>query len=474
MDIIEGIFGKVNDDILTPVLIVVLLGLGLWFTIKTRFVQFRYLPEMFRILFDKRTMSSKGKKGTSSFQAFAISAASRVGTGNLAGVASAVAMGGPGAIFWMWLIALLGAASGFVESTLAQVYKVPEKNQYRGGPAYYMEKGLNKRWLGIVFAVTITFTYGLVFNSVQSNTISLAFSGEFAFDRKIVAAVLVILTAFVIFGGLKSIANVTQIIVPVMAILYLFIAVFILIMNITAVPDMISLIFANAFGIREVAGGGFGAAIMMGVKRGLFSNEAGMGSAPNAAATAEVSHPAKQGLIQALGVFFDTILICSATGFIIISAGGYAGSDADGIQLTQNAIAYHVGDWASVFIAVAIFLFAYSSILGNYYYGENNIGYIKDSPVGLFVYRIAVLAMVVFGALATFDLVWTLADLTMSIMALINLYAITKLFKIANRVLQDYREQRKAGKDPVFYRDTLEDDSGVEFWGRDQTTEKDT
>lgn len=466
MNIIENVIGEMNEVLWSYILIIVLIGLGLWFTIKTNFVQFRNFPEMFRVLFDKRTMSAKGKKGTSSFQAFAISAASRVGTGNLAGVASAVALGGPGAIFWMWLIALLGAASGFVESTLAQVYKVPDKNQYRGGPAYYMEKGLKKRWLAILFAITITFTYGLVFNSVQSNTISLAFEGEFGISSNIIAIVLVVLTAIVIFGGLKSIANVTQIIVPVMAIIYIVIAIYVLIINITAVPDMISLIVSNAFGFREVAGGGFGAAIMMGIKRGLFSNEAGMGSAPNAAATAEVSHPAKQGLIQALGVFFDTIIICSATGFIIIAAGGYEGSEADGIQLTQNAFTYHVGDWAGIFIAVAIFLFAYSSILGNYYYGESNIAYIKDSKIGLLIYRIAVLLMVVFGAIATFDFVWALADLTMAIMALINLYAITKLFKIANRVLQDYREQRKAGKDPVFYRDVLENQDGIEYWGR--------
>ena len=471
MDIIENVIDVLNNFLWTYVLIAVLIGLGIWFTFKTNFVQFKYLPEMFRVLFDKRSISAKGKKGTSSFQAFAISAASRVGTGNLAGVATAIAVGGPGAIFWMWVLALLGSATAFIESTLAQVYKVPDKTQYHGGPAYYIEKGLKKRWLGIVFAITITFTYGLVFNSVQSNTISLAFAGEFNFDPKYMAVVLMLLTAMVIFGGLKSIANVSQIIIPIVAILYILLAVYVLILNITSVPDIISLIFTNAFGIREVAGGGFGAAILMGIKRGLFSNEAGMGSAPNAAATAEVTHPAKQGFIQALGVFFDTILICSATGFILVSAGGYEGSTADGIQLTQNAFAFHVGDWAGIFIAGAIFLFAYSSILGNYYYGESNIGYIKNSKVALFIYRIAVLGMVIFGSVAAFDLVWALADITMAIMALINLYAITRLSKIAIRVLRDYRDQRKAGKDPVFYRDTLEDESGVAFWGREQTTE---
>ncbi|SHG39450.1 alanine/glycine:cation symporter family protein [Ornithinibacillus halophilus] len=470
MTLLEDFIGSINDVLWSYVLIIVLIGLGLLFTIKTGFVQFRNLPEMFRVMFEKDQPTNKKKRGITSFQAFAISAASRVGTGNLAGVATAVAVGGPGALFWMWLIALLGAASGFVESTLAQIYKVPDKeDQYRGGPAYYMEKGLNNRLLGVIFAITITFTYGLVFNSVQSNTISLAFSGGFEVNQNIMAAVLAVLTAAVIFGGLKSIAKVAQIIVPVLAIIYIAMALFILLINISAVPEMFALIFANAFGLREVAGGGFGAAIMMGIKRGLFSNEAGMGSVPNAAATASVSHPVKQGFIQALGVFFDTILICSATGFIIISAGGYAGSDLDGIQLTQNAFAAHIGEWSEMFIAIAIFLFAYSSILGNYYYGESNIGYIKESPVALFIYRIAVIAMVVFGSVAAFDFVWALADLTMAIMALINLYAITKLYKIAHRALQDYRRQRKEGKsNPVFYRDVLDDESGVDYWERER------
>jgi len=471
MVFIENVVTVMNEYLWSYILIIVLIGLGLFYSFKTNFVQFTHIKEMFRVITDKRSYDASGKKGTSSFQAFAISAASRVGTGNMAGVASAVALGGPGALFWMWLIALLGAASGFVESTLAQVYKVKDKDQYRGGPAYYIERGLKKRWLAIVFAITITFTYGLVFNSVQSNTISLAFSGQFAIDKNIIAVLLLIFTAIVIFGGLKSIANVSQIIVPVMAILYIFLALIILAMNLPAIPDMFALIFANAFGIQQVAGGGFGAAIMLGIKRGLFSNEAGMGSAPNAAATAEVTHPVKQGLVQALGVFFDTILVCSATGFVILSAGGFAGSEADGIQITQSAFVEGLGQWAGIFIAIAIFLFAFSSILGNYYYGESNISYIKNSKSGLFLYRLAVLAMVVLGAIAPFSFVWALADLTMGIMALINLYAITKLFKIAKRLLADYTEQRKAGKDPVFYRDILENQDGIECWERKQNLE---
>jgi alanine or glycine:cation symporter, AGCS family len=470
MEFIESIVSHLNDFLWSYVLIIVLIGLGLYFTIRTGFVQFS-IREMFRVITDKRAFSDSGKKGTSSFQAFAISAASRVGTGNMAGVASAVALGGPGALFWMWVVAVIGAASGFVESTLGQVYKVSDKDLYRGGPAYYIEKGLKSRWLGIVFAITITFTYGLIFNSVQSNTISLAFKNQFTIDPVTVAIILTILTALVIFGGLKSIANVSQIIVPVMAIIYILISLVILVMNLDAIPGIIKLIFANAFGIEQVAGGGFGAAIMMGVKRGLFSNEAGMGSVPNAAATADVSHPVKQGLVQALGVFFDTLLICSATGLVILASGGFAGSQAEGIQITQSAFSNHLGDWAGIFVAIAIFLFAFSSILGNYYYGESNMYYIKDSKPALFIYRIVVLVMVIFGTLASFDLVWALADLTMAIMALINLYAITRLFKIAKVVLDDYLKQRKAGKDPVFYRDVLENQDGIECWERKEDRE---
>ncbi|WP_026570860.1 MULTISPECIES: sodium:alanine symporter family protein [Sediminibacillus] len=465
------ILSTLNDFLWGYVLIAVLIGLGVFFTIRTKFVQFRLFPEMFRVLFDKRTISAEGKKGTSAFQAFTISTASRVGTGNLAGVASAIAAGGPGAVFWMWLIALIGGATSFVESTLAQVYKVPDKNQYRGGPAYYMEKGLNKRWLGIVFAIIITFTYGLVFNSVQSNTIRLAFEESFGISPEWMAAILVILTAVVIFGGLRSIARVTQFIIPFMAIMYVLLAIYILLANVTAIPEMFQLIFANAFGIREIAGGGFGAAIMMGIKRGLFSNEAGMGSAPNAAATAEVTHPVKQGLIQTLGVFLDTLVICSATALIILTTEGYAGSTLQGIQITQSAFESQLGSWAAVFVAIAIFLFAYSSILGNYYYGETNIEFIKTSKTALTVYRVAVLLMVTFGALQEFDLVWSMADLSMAIMALINLYAIAMLSKVAYRTLTDYLSQRKQGKDPVFYRETLDGVSGMEYWGKDQTSE---
>lgn len=464
LDLLNKNINFLNDLMWSNILIAVLIILGLYFSIRTNFVQIRLFGEMFRILGDKTMISNEGKRGLSSFQAFTISAASRVGTGNLAGVATAISAGGPGAVFWMWLIAFIGAGSSFVESTLAQIYKVKDKDGYRGGPAYYMEKGLNKRWMGILFAIIITFCFGLVFNSVQSNTISLAVNQAFGVDRLWVGVVLAILTALIIFGGVKRIAHVSQIIVPIMAVLYLILALFIVITNFTEIPMMISLIVKEAFGIQEAVGGGIGAAVMMGIKRGLFSNEAGMGSAPNAAATAAVSHPAKQGLIQTLGVFVDTILICSATAFIIILSGAYTNPDLTGIELTQVALSSHVGSWAPTFVSVAIFLFAFSSIIGNYYYGETNIEFIKESRPALFIYRIAVVGMVIFGSLVDLAIVWNLADLFMGIMALINLVAITMLGKIAFAALKDYQAQRKQHKDPVFYADTIPGLQGVETW----------
>ncbi|WP_338754279.1 alanine/glycine:cation symporter family protein [Bacillus sp. FJAT-52991] len=470
LDVIDQYVLKINDYLYTYLMIAMLIGLGLFFSYKSKFVQFRYFKEMFRVIFEKPTTSKEGEKGVSSFQAFTISAASRVGTGNLAGVATAIATGGPGAVFWMWLIAFLGAASSFVESTLAQVYKVKDKDGFRGGPAYYMEKGLNKRWMGIIFAITITFCFGLVFNAVQSNTISNAVNQGFNVSTSTIGLVLAGLTAVIIFGGVKRIVHVTQILVPVMAILYLILAIGIVLMNITEVPEMLMLIFQSAFGLQEAAGGALGAAVMNGVKRGLYSNEAGMGSAPNAAATADVSHPVKQGLIQTLGVFVDTILICSATAFIIILSGEYTKEGLTSINLTQSALSVHIGDWANIFLAVAIFLFAFSSVIGNYYYGETNIEFIKKSPAVLFVYRVAVVGMVYFGAVAKINLVWDLADLFMAIMAFINLIAIAMLYKVAMAVLKDYNKQRKEGKDPVFYADSIEGINGIECWERKPET----
>lgn len=416
-------------------------------------MQFRYLKEMFRLLGDG--FSNKKEKGSiSSFQAFCISTASRVGTGNLAGIAIAISVGGPGAIFWMWIIALIGAGSSFVESTLAQIYK--EKNEdgsFRGGPAYYMQKGLNKKWMGVLFSLLITLSFGLVFNSVQSNTITESFNTAFGVNRLVIGIILTVLTTIIIFGGVHRIAKVSEVLVPVMALAYIGIAVIILIMNATEIPSVLKLIVENAFGFKEVAGGTLGGALLLGIKRGLFSNEAGMGSAPNAAATANVSHPVKQGLIQTLGVFTDTLIICSCTAFIILLSGvDYSGPNAStGIKLTQDALSSQIGPFGNTFIAICILLFAFSSIVGNYYYGESNIEFLNDKKWFLFAYRVCVILMVLFGSVAKVDVVWNLADVFMGLMAIVNLVAIFMLSKYAFLALKDYTEQKKSGiKEPVF------------------------
>ena len=440
----------INDVLWTYILIALLLGCALWFTLKTRFVQFRMIGEMVRLLGDS-TAKDGSVKHISSFQAFAISIASRVGTGNLAGVATAIAVGGPGAVFWMWVIALLGASSSFVESTLAQLYKVKGKDSYIGGPAYYMRKGLKQPWMGALFAVLITVTFGFAFNSVQSNTLCAAFENAFGFDHAVVGGIVTALTVVIIFGGVQRIARVSSVIVPVMALGYVALALAIVLMNLGELPAVIGLIVSHAFGWEQVLGGGVGAALMQGIKRGLFSNEAGMGSAPNVAATAHVSHPVKQGLIQTLGVFTDTLIICTCTAFIILFSGAPLDGSANGVQLTQQALTNEIGPSGGIFVAVALFFFAFSSILGNYYYGEANVRYLTRRKWVVTAYRLLVGGMVMFGALATLEVAWGLADITMGLMTLCNLTAIALLGKYAFRLLDDYRTQKRAGiKEPVF------------------------
>ncbi len=476
MNFLENFISVLNNYLWSYILIVLLIILGLFFSFKSKFVQIRYFKEMFRLLGEGASKSGrekhKGKKGVSSFQAFCISTASRVGTGNLAGVAIAIASGGPGAVFWMWIIAIIGGASSFVESTLAQIYKVEDEHGFRGGPAYYMEKALNKKWMGIIFSILITISYGLVFNSVQANTISLAFKQAFGINTLIIGLILAVLTSLIIFGGVKRIARAAEIIVPIMAIAYVIVALFVILKNIGSIPSIFSLIIENAFGIKQVVGGSLGAAVLMGIKRGLFSNEAGMGSAPNAAATANVTHPAKQGLIQTLGVFTDTILICSATSFIVLISGSYLKNDLTGIQLTQTALSSQVGSWGNTFIAICIFLFAFSSVIGNYYYGETNIEFLKGSKTSLFLYRLCVIGMVLFGCVAKIQIVWDMADLFMGFMAIINLIAISMLSKIAFAALKDYDRQKKQGIEPVFYADSIEGLSNIECWPTREESEK--
>ena len=451
MDFLNDIVTSINNVLWGNLLIIPLIALGIYFTMRTGLVQFTYLKEMFALLGDGIGKSSKHPGGVSSFQAFCISTASRVGTGNIAGVAIAIALGGPGSVFWMWLIALLGAASSFVESTLAQIYKIKDKDGFRGGPAYYMEKGLGMRWLGGIFAVLITITFGLIFNAVQANTITAAVHNAFGINPLVLGIIISTVTAFVIFGGIERVAKVSEVIVPIFAVLYIFVALIVIILNINELPGVFSLIFENAFGLREMGVGGLMGTITYGVKRGLFSNEAGMGSAPNAAATATVTHPVKQGLIQTFGVFVDTIIICSCTAFIILLAGDYTNTRLTGIELTQNALTNQFGNFGSWFIAICIILFAFSSIIGNYYYGQSNIEFIKTSSLSITLYRIAVVAMVLAGSLLKVSIVWDLADVFMGLMAILNLITIAILSRQAFACLADYKKQRKAGiEDPVF------------------------
>lgn len=454
-----------SDAIWAYLLIGLLVVCALWFTFKTKGVQFRMFKEMISLLGESAGKPKEGEKHVSSFQAFAVSVATRIGTGNLAGVATAIAIGGPGAIFWMWIMALLGAATAFVESTLAQLFKKREKDSFIGGPAYYIMRGLKKPWLSAAFAILISITFGLSNNSIQSNTICDAMNVAFGFDQRIVGVVLVAISLFVIFGGIHRIANVSSVLVPIMAIGYLVLAVFVVGKNITLIPDVISLIVKDAFGITQIAGGGAGATIMIGVKRGLFSNEAGEGSAPNAAATASTSHPVKQGLIQALGVFTDTLLVCSCTAFIILFSGIDTTSGLNGIALTQAALEAQIGSFGNTFIAIAVLFFAYSSIIGNYYYGEVNIRFLTSKKFYLNIYRLLSGGlMILFGAFASLDLVWGICDFFMALLTLVNLFAITMLCKFVFRLLDDYVRQKKDGiKDPVFKRAQLPD-ADIDCW----------
>ncbi|KOR76919.1 alanine/glycine:cation symporter family protein [Paenibacillus solani] len=451
-----------NDFLWSKLLIVLLIAVGLYFTVGTRFLQFRLIGEMFRVI---REPKSKAKDSISPFQAFAISMAARVGTGNITGVALAISLGGPGAVFWMWIIALIGSASSFIESTLAQIYKVKDgAGGYRGGPAYYMQQGLKKRWMGVLFAILITLSFGLVFNAVQSNTITIAFENSFGTDRLTIGVIMAVIFAVIIFGGVKRIAKMSELIVVVLAVVYVGAALFIVLANIAKLPEVFALIIKSAFGYEQVVGGSIGAALMNGIKRGLFSNEAGMGSAPNAAATATTSHPAKQGLVQALGVLIDTLVICTSTAFIILFTGAYQQTGLDGIALTQAALGMEMGAWASDFLAIMVFLFAFSTLIGNYYYGETNIEFLKSNRVWIWVYRIAVLAMVLFGSVTSVKLVWDLADLFMGLMVIVNLVAITLLSRKAFAALQDYLQQKRSGLNPVFTKDSIKGLDDIECW----------
>ena len=471
MTVLEDfVTNTINNNIWT-VIPWLLIAAGLYFAVRTIVVQVRMLPEMFRAVMERpATQEENDAEGISSFKAFTISAASRVGTGNVAGVAVAITTGGPGAVFWMWIVAILGGATAFVEATLAQLWKVRDEDAdaYRGGPAYYLTKGLNAPKLASIFAVAITITFGFVYNAIQANSIAESFATSVGNDtflfKFMVGVVLVIITALIIFGGVQRIANVTQYLVPFMAVLYLVVGLFVVLINLNKVPEMFETIITHALGVKEIAGATMGMAFMNGMRRGLFSNEAGEGSAPNAAAVATVSHPVKQGLVQTLGVYFDTLLVCSITAFIILLGDPTVGEGVSGASMTQTALASQVGDWGIHFVTIILFFLAFSSVIGNYYLAQANIEYFSQNKLVLLGFRVIVLLFVLGGSVGSIGLVWSLGDTFAAIMVFINLIGIVPLGGIAVKLLANYERQKAKGLDPIFHRDMLPEVKNVEVW----------
>ena len=449
----------INDYLWTHIVITLLVFCALYFTFRLKGVQFSRIGDMLRVIVEK-----PGGQKIGSFHAFAVSLSSRVGTGNLAGVASAIFVGGPGAVFWMWMMALFGAATAFVEATLAQLYKRRGEDSFYGGPAYYMQHGLHRKWMGVLFAVLITITFGMANQIVQSNTLCGALADSFAIDAKWIGLTITIATLIIIFGGIRRISHFASIVVPFMAIGYVIIAVIVILMNVTEIAAMIVLIVKSAFGLEQAVGGAFGMAVMQGVKRGLFSNEAGEGSAPNAAAIAHTSHPVKQGLLQSLGVFTDTIVVCTCTAFIILLSGIYD-SGRDGIILTKYALEHHIGPAGGLFVTAAIFLFAYSTIIANYFYGETNIRFITQKMSYINLFRIITGATVMAGAMMSLQEAWSIVDLAMGVMTIVNLVAIIQLSPKAFFLLRNYIAQKKEGRNPEFHRSMMpEIEKDIECW----------
>ena len=487
MDTLVAVTDTIDTFMYTYILSSLLIFSGIYFTIRTKGVQFTHLKEMFKVITEKKHV--EGEKSVSSFQAMMVSTASRVGTGNIAGVATAIAVGGPGAVFWMWVMALVNSASAFVESTLAQIWKVRgEGGSFRGGPAYYIEQALHKRWLGIMFAISLILCFAIGFNGLQ--TYNMSSSIEYFYDQAIagepgapgyfetripfaIGILLAVVFAFVLFGGAHRISILSSFIVPAMAILYLLFAVLMAIMNAPVLPTVFGLIFSEAFNFSSIVGGFAGSMIVQGIKRGLFSNEAGMGSAPNAAASASVSHPAKQGLVQTLSVFIDTILICTCSavmvmiyvqGHMALTPFGGAENGLTNMPLVQQTMLNAFGDAGIVFMTAAIFAFAFSSLIGNYYYAEQNFKFITSSRPALYVFRIVCAIAVFFGAQLDLTLAWNLADIFMGIEAFINIVVILVLGKWAFAALEDYKVQRKQGLDPVFVASNFPGMPPTECW----------
>jgi alanine or glycine:cation symporter, AGCS family len=448
----------VTDFLWSYILVVVLITIGLVFTVGSRFVQLRYFVEMFRVL----GQAFKHHTGhVSSFQALTLSVAGRVGAGNIAGVAVAITLGGPGAVFWMWVVGLIGMATSFFECSLAQAFKVADSktSTFRGGPMYYMERGLGSRKLGMIFTLLLLFTFGLAFVALQSFTASSSLEQAFDIPMHITGIVMTIVVGLTIFGGVQRISRVTEIVVPVMAVAYVIVAVAIVGLNVDQIPSVMSLIVKSAFGLEQAVGGGIGAAIMMGVRRGLFSNEAGLGSAPNVAAVAFVPHPVNQGIVQSFSVFIDTAIICTATAMIILMSGIHETSSVDdGVVLTQLALQDHVGPWGQTFVSVILTLFAFSSILYNFYLGENSSSWMTpDNPIFFIIFRLLMLVLILWGSTQDLTTVFSFADLTMALLAVFNLVALALLMKVGFRLMNDYDRQWRAGKVPIFDPDQFPD-----------------
>ena len=469
---LSSLIENISNFMYSYLLIIMLLAVGLYFTIRTKFVQFRFLGESIRLVTEK----SNDKNSVSAFEALMVSTASRVGTGNIVGVANAIAIGGYGAVFWMWVIAIVGGASAFVESTLAQIYKKRDKDggSY-GGPAYYIEVAMGgKCWLGVIFAVALIATYAGGFNMLCSYNLISSLSGysfygdpETSLVPLICGALLTVLVGICVFGGGKRIVKVTGVMVPMMGVSYIIIAFIFMVLNIGLIPGILKNIFVSAFEFKAIFGGFAGSALMQGIKRGLYSNEAGVGSAPNAAAAAEVSHPVKQGLVQMLSVFIDTILVCTATAMMCLSSGIIPSPELTGAPFVQTALASKLGNFGFYFVSFALLLFAFTTLIGNLFYCDGCINYIlnrKASKMTMTIFRVISCALVFFGALLDFSFVWNLADVLMGIMAIINLPVIVVLGKIALDALKDYNEQRKAGKDPQFRASSIGLKGKTDFW----------
>ncbi|SIQ62616.1 alanine/glycine:cation symporter family protein [Priestia flexa] len=458
----EQFVASLNNVLWSTPVIYSCLAIGLLFSILTRFLQVRHLKEMVKLMFQGKS----SKAGVSSFQALALALSGRVGTGNIAGVATAITFGGPGAVFWMWAVAFIGASSAFVESTLAQIYKVKQDGQYRGGPAYYIEKGTGMKWYGIIFAIAALVAMSILMPGVQSNSIAAGLDNAFNVSPTVTAIGLIILLAGIIFGGVKRIAGVAQIIVPFMALAYIALSLVIIAINITELPAVFALIFKSAFALESAFGGIVGLAVSWGVKRGIYSNEAGQGTGPHAAAAAEVSHPVKQGLVQAFSVYIDTLLVCSATAFMILFTGMYNTQSPDGAFIvsnlegveagpgyTQAAIDSFIPGFGAGFVAIALFFFAFTTIMAYYYIAETNIAYLtrgKNGKWAMFVLKLVLLGATFYGAVKTADIAWALGDAGLGIMVWLNLIAILILAKPALVALKDYEAQKKQGLDPVF------------------------